>query len=96
VTIAGDKLAPWLGDLYLAKTGFSGQQTDEPVAADRPDNLFEPVPGDHGVEGPFRDRAIEKEPLFRLTENRDALTTAAGALLAAFGLTGLRRERRPG
>ena len=95
VTIAGDKLAPWLGDLYLARTGFAAQQTDEPVAPGRPDNLFEPVPGDHGVEGPFRDRAAEEDPLLRLTENRDALTTAAGALLAAFGLSGLRRGRRP-
>jgi short-subunit dehydrogenase len=95
VAIAGDRLAPWLGDLYLAKTAFSAQQTDEPVPPDRPDNLFEPVPGDHGVEGPFRERATEDDPLFRLTANRDVLATAAGALLAAFGLTGLRRERRP-
>ena len=95
VTIAGDKLAPWLGDLYLAKTGFSGQQTEQPIAADRPDNLFEPVPGDHGVEGPFGDRAAEEDPLIRLTEHRDALTTAAGTLLAALGLAGFRRERRP-
>ena len=92
VTIAGDKLAPWLGDLYLAKTGFSAQQSDEPVAPDRPDNLFEPVPGDPGVDGPFRAR--EDDPSFRLTENRDALTTAAAGLLAAFGLIGLRRGRR--
>jgi NAD(P)-dependent dehydrogenase (short-subunit alcohol dehydrogenase family) len=39
--------------------------------------------------------AVVLLPLFRLTENRDALTTAAGALLTAFGLVGLRRERRP-
>ena len=39
------KLAPGLADRYLASTGFSGQQVrDMPVSADRPDNLFEPVP----------------------------------------------------
>ena len=29
-TILGERLAPWLGDRYLAKTGVSGQQTNEP------------------------------------------------------------------
>ena len=34
-TILGERLAPWLGDRYLAKTGVSGQQTDEPLRAVR-------------------------------------------------------------
>src|SRR3954454_3693770 len=36
--IVGNKLAPWLADIYLAKTAISGQQVDDmPVARDRPD-----------------------------------------------------------
>src|SRR4051812_38978337 len=32
MTILGSRLAPgWVGDRYLAKTGFDGQQTDEPA-----------------------------------------------------------------
>src|SRR4051794_208397 len=52
-TIWGNKLAPWLAERYLAKTAIKGQQTDQPVDPNRPDNLFEPVPGDRGAHGPF-------------------------------------------
>src|SRR5437763_6239614 len=56
-TILGNRLAPGLADRYLARTGYEAQQTDEPVPAGRPDNLFEPVPGDHGAHGRFDARA---------------------------------------
>ena len=39
-TLLGQKLAPALLDRYLARTGYDAQQTPEPVAADRPDNLW--------------------------------------------------------
>jgi NAD(P)-dependent dehydrogenase (short-subunit alcohol dehydrogenase family) len=51
--ILGQKLAPGLVDRYLAKTGYDAQQTDLPVDPNRPDNLFDTVPGDHGARGPF-------------------------------------------
>ncbi|HEX5411836.1 MAG TPA: SDR family oxidoreductase [Terriglobia bacterium] len=51
--IQGNKLAPGLLDCYLAKTAYSGQQTDEPIDPNRPSNLFEPVAGDYGVHGNF-------------------------------------------
>jgi len=56
--IQGNKVAAGLLDYYLAKTAYSGQQTDEPVDPDRPSNLFVPVPGDHGAHGSFN--AIER------------------------------------
>ncbi len=69
-TVIGNRLAPWLGDLYLARTGYKAQQTEEPVAPDRPDNLFAPVPGDHGTRGRFgkgaRTRSIITELSCRL------------------------------
>ena len=52
-TIWGNKLAPWLAERYLAKTAIKGQQTNQPVDPNRPDNLFEPVPGDPGAHGAF-------------------------------------------
>jgi NAD(P)-dependent dehydrogenase (short-subunit alcohol dehydrogenase family) len=52
-TVLGNRIAPGLLDRYLARTGYEAQQTDEPVDPDRPDNLFAPVPGDHGVHGRF-------------------------------------------
>lgn len=53
ITILGDKLAPGLGDRYLARTGYESQQAAEPAGEDRRDNLFEPVPGDRGAHGRF-------------------------------------------
>lgn len=51
--IWANKLIPaWL-DRYLARTGYDSQQTAEPVRAGRRDNLWEPVPGDHGAHGRF-------------------------------------------
>jgi NAD(P)-dependent dehydrogenase (short-subunit alcohol dehydrogenase family) len=49
LAILGSKIAAALGDLYLARTGYDAQQTDELVEPDRGDNLFEPVPSDLGA-----------------------------------------------
>ena len=51
--IVGNKLAPGLLDRYLGKTGFASQQTCEPEDPNRPDNLWEPLKGDHGAHGTF-------------------------------------------
>ena len=53
IVIAGNKLLPGLGDWYLAKTGYDSQQTNRPVDENRSDNLYKPVPGDHGAHGDF-------------------------------------------
>lgn len=52
-TIWGNKVLPGFLDHYLAKIGYSGQQTDEPESPNRKNNLWEPVPGDHGARGTF-------------------------------------------
>jgi short-subunit dehydrogenase len=56
-TIMIGKLFPGLVDRFLAKTGYGSQQTNEAVPANRPNNLFEPLPGDRGAHGPFDSRA---------------------------------------
>lgn len=57
--IVGNKIAPGILDHYLGRTGYSSQQTSEPENPNRPDNLWRPVPGDHGSHGTFDSRAHE-------------------------------------
>lgn len=74
----GNKFFPGFGDWYLAQTGYDGQQTDEPRDPTRPNNLWEPVPGDHGAHGDFDRRA--KEESRQLWLNKHVNEIAAGAL----------------
>jgi NAD(P)-dependent dehydrogenase (short-subunit alcohol dehydrogenase family) len=55
--IVGTRLAPSLGDRILATEAYNGQHTDEPLPPGRRDNLYAPVPGDHGAHGRFDARA---------------------------------------
>src|SRR5207247_1735609 len=61
--VCGNAVAPGLADRYLAKNAYDAQQTDEPADHERPNNLFEPVPGNQGARGPFdpeaRSRSFE-------------------------------------
>jgi hypothetical protein len=81
VAIIGNKLAPGVGDHYLARTGYESQMTDQPADPNRPNNLWNPLPGDHGAHGRFSDRAIDHSWQLWLTEHRDQLALAGGALL---------------
>jgi short-subunit dehydrogenase len=80
--IEANKVAPGLLDLYLARTCYDGQQTNEPVKPDRPNNLFEPVPGDHGAHGIFDNRAHDSSAQLWQTTHR-GWVTAAGVGVAA-------------
>ena len=51
--IVADKIAPGLLDRYLAHTGFDSQQYDGAEDQNRPNNLWQTVPGDHGAHGAF-------------------------------------------
>ncbi len=83
-TIWGNKVAPWLVERYLARTAVSGQLSDADKPADRPDNLFEPPPGDPGAHGPYDDRAhAHSVQLWATKHRRSLLGATAGALLAA-------------
>lgn len=55
--IFGNKIAPSFADRVLAKNGYESQQYDGPADPNRPDNLYEPLTGDHGAHGAFDDRA---------------------------------------
>ena len=86
--IMGTRLFPALLDRYLARTGFKSQQTPEPADPDRPDNLWEPVPGDLGAHGRFDQRAHPRSLQAWASAHRRALVAtgtaaAAGALALA-------------
>jgi NAD(P)-dependent dehydrogenase (short-subunit alcohol dehydrogenase family) len=78
----GNKFAAGMGDRYLARTGYDSQQTDEPEDPNRPDNLWHPVPGDHGAYGRFGARTLPSSPQTWLNEHAPALALlAAGVVL---------------
>jgi hypothetical protein len=83
--IIGNKFFPGLLDHYLARTGYEGQQTDEPEDPNRPYNLYEPVAGDHGAHGRFDARARNFSPQLWTNLHRDALAALALIGLAALG-----------
>ena len=82
-SIWGDKMASsWLDD-YLAKVGFKGQQSPEPVSPDRKDNLFEPVPGDFEAHGRFDDEATDSSPELWASMHKKQIGLAALGTVAA-------------
>ena len=89
--IWGDRFASPLLDRYLGATSFQGQQGDEPIAPDRRNNLWEPVPGDHGAHGRFDSTARTWSPQLDASLNRGWI--AAGAIAAA-GIGALLLGRR--
>lgn len=52
-----NKFFPGLGDRYLAKTAYEGQQYNGAPDPNRKANLWEPVEGDRGARGEFSHRA---------------------------------------
>lgn len=90
--IMGNRIAPRLLDHYLAQNGFSSQQQDEPVDPNRQDNLWGPVPGDHGAHGAFDQRSSDSSMQLWATKNRSTLALAGiGVLGAAAALIGAKR-----
>jgi hypothetical protein len=90
-TILAQKIAPALLDRYLARTGYSSQQTQQHVDPDRPNNLFAPldrdVGSDHGAHGAFDNRALHHDPQLWLSHH--ARLTVAAAVAGAVSSGGL-------
>ncbi len=80
-TILANRLAPALLDRILAKRAYEGQQTDEPIDTNRPDNLFEPLPGDRGARGRFSNQARDRSLQLTLALYKWPVTAALLALL---------------
>jgi short-subunit dehydrogenase len=84
--ITANKVVPGLLARYLGKTGFKSQQTDEPRDPNQPDNLWHPVPGDHGAHGTFTKRSRPRSAQTWLTLHRNGVGMAAGLALFAAGV----------
>jgi short-subunit dehydrogenase len=94
-TILGNRIAPWLAEAYLAKTGFKGQQTDTPAAPDRRDYLAQALDHerDHGARGPFGDGSHSRSLQTWLAERRGATGVLTGAAVAALSALLVRRGK---
>jgi len=91
-SIVGNKIAPGLLDRYLGRNGYQGQQTSEPKDPDQPDNLWEPVPGDHGAHGTFDHDAHRRSPELWLAKNRNWVGAATACAALAAGVLLLQRK----
>ncbi|GIG91969.1 SDR family oxidoreductase [Plantactinospora endophytica] len=99
-TILANRCVPGLLDRYLARAGYSGQQTAQSADRDRPANLWHPVDdgsgADPGAHGSFDAHARTRSPLLWLSRYRGPL---AAGLLSAGTVAGVllrtaRRHRR--
>ncbi len=87
--IVGQKFIPGLLDIYLGKTGYDGQQTDEPRDPDDPVNLWDPADADrdHGAHGAFDGKARASSPGLWATKHRNWIAAGVGTVAAvALGL----------
>lgn len=89
--IAGNRVAPWYADRYLAREGYGAQQVEEPEEPGRPHNLWNPVDDevDFGAHGAFDDRAASGTSQLWFARNRPALTVGGALLGAAAALAGV-------
>lgn len=91
--IIGNGLVPWFADRKLAKEGYTGQISDEPLPPHRPDNLFEAVQEDYGTHGRFDDRSRNfSAQLWVNTHRRTVAGVALGGLLLALSHLSGRRD----
>ena len=75
------------GDKAGEVTAYS-QQTNQPVDENRPNNIYDPLPGDHGAHGDFDDESHEESPQLWATEHLGLVTLAGGAGLLGAALIG--------
>jgi NAD(P)-dependent dehydrogenase (short-subunit alcohol dehydrogenase family) len=95
VAIWGNKVAAGLFDRVLARSGFDSQQTAEPASPDRQDNLWMPVPGDHGAHGPFAARSWRISPQAWMNEHLLGVMLGGAATIgAAWGVAHRVRRAR--
>ncbi len=86
IAIEANKVAPAIGDYYLGRTGFDSQQTQDEVPKDRPDNLFEPLPGDFGAHGIFSKEAHQGAVTTWLAQHKGIAALAGGTALGLVAL----------
>lgn len=97
MAINAQKFAPAIADRYLGRNGYEAQMTDEPAPLNRPNNLWEPLPGDHGAHGRFDAQARKRSWQLELELHRGAALAAglgvAAAIFALFQGPKIRQKR---
>ncbi len=95
--IVANKLAPGLLDRILAKSGYSGQLTQDVKPAGSPANLYTAVPGSYGSHGRFDSRSRRESLEFALSKNRGLVLSGVLALgvVVAAATSSLRRAAIP-
>jgi hypothetical protein len=88
-TVIANGVAPGFLDRYLGRTGFASQQAADPADPERPSNLWGPLPGDRGAEGPFGERSHVRSIQYWITTHRGVAALALGV-----GALGLLKRRR--
>ena len=83
LAILGTRVVPGWLDRKLARDAYEGQLEPRLTSGPRPDNLFHPVPGDHGAHGRFDDRAIAHSAHFWLVQRRWLWVSVGAATLLA-------------
>jgi hypothetical protein len=91
-TLIANAVAPGLLDRYLARTGYTSQQTGEPQTSHDPANLWTPADADadFGAHGHFDGQATRTDPQIWASEHHGVLAAAAAAVAG----TALWRWRR--
>ena len=96
--ILGNRVLPGVLDRMLAHSAYHGQLSPRPLRPGRPDNLGQPVPGDHGARGRFSARARSASWQFWLASHPAPVLGASAAVLlgaVALGLSARRSDRAP-
>jgi len=86
LALLGQWLSPALMDRYLGHSAVEGQQTREPDAGNRADNLDAPIANEHATHGAFGARAHRRSPALWVEMHRDSLllgTLAVGVAALA-------------
>ncbi len=91
-TIFGNKVLPSFLDRYLARTGYQGQQTEQAEDPNRPNNLWDPVSGDHGAHGTFEAQSWDFSPQFWGASHKWLTFAAVAAVVAGVGAALAGRE----
>jgi short-subunit dehydrogenase len=89
-TLAANAIAPGLLDRYLARTGFSAQQTADKHDPNAPHNLWEPADGPHGrdfgAHGIFDQQAHDRDPQAWASRHHGALAALTAAAVSLAGV----------
>ncbi|HEX5417323.1 MAG TPA: SDR family oxidoreductase [Chloroflexota bacterium] len=76
----GQKFFPGFLDHYLARTGYDSQQYDGAANPDRPNNLWNSVPGPFGAHGSFDARSRDRSSELWVTTHLSSLAVGLSAL----------------